>query len=154
KTLIQTESMGGCELMIAYYFQGKPQLYTIDLVFGMASKANGHFATIGCARTLGDYMLTEHVTPEMTLDFASIITLFTIETVKRHDAACGGPVRLAAVIPSPKFGKNSVYKETIDEEIISEICPKIMLCEETTRWERNRLLLESLYDIYDRKTKE
>jgi 20S proteasome alpha/beta subunit len=85
------------ELMLAYYFKGKPYIFKLDLAIGRADKENSHYAAIGCAANLGSYLLSEHTNPNMECGLASVLAIYIIETVCKHDAYCSPPARVGLI---------------------------------------------------------
>jgi 20S proteasome alpha/beta subunit len=141
----------GCELMLAYFFDGKPQLYTVDLLVGIANKVKSHFAAIGCGANLGGYLLSEHATPDMDPEFAAVISIYVVETVKKHDAFCDGPTRLGAVRNPLKSGCHSQDVDTFTPEEIEELAKEVLIIEESTKKGRNKQIHDSLEKLSDRK---
>jgi 20S proteasome alpha/beta subunit len=90
------------ELMIAFYFNKTPHLYTLSLSTGIAHKINLHYAAIGCGSNLGGYLLAELSTPEMPSYLATPISVYIVESVKKHDAFCGGATKIAQ-LPNPAW---------------------------------------------------
>jgi 20S proteasome alpha/beta subunit len=83
------------ELMVANYFDGKPYIYTVNLHTCMASRAKLNYEAIGCGGNLGGYLLDELSYPGMDSRLASAIAVYVVETVKKHDAYCGGQTKVA-----------------------------------------------------------
>jgi hypothetical protein len=61
------------ELMVAYYFGGKPHLYKLNPLWCIPVPATSHFMTSGIAGDLANYILQEHTGPgsngSVTADF-------------------------------------------------------------------------------------
>lgn len=93
------------DLMVAYYFDSKPHIYTVDIFTGLASKAKTHYEAIGCGANLGGYLLSELSFENMNANLATAIAVYIIESVKRHDAFCGGATKVAILrrpeVPNP-----------------------------------------------------
>jgi 20S proteasome alpha/beta subunit len=84
-----------CGLMVAYYFGGKPHLYTVQsLTLAMPLEINRRFGAIGCGASLGNYLLAERVTEELDINLGMVAALSAIHTVKQYDAFCGGPTKM------------------------------------------------------------
>lgn len=88
------EQCGGCVLMLAYYFQEKPYIYTINIQIGLANQCKLHHEAIGCGASLGSYLLAEYCDENMETDTATALSVLVVESVKAHDAFCGGPTRV------------------------------------------------------------
>ncbi len=140
----------GCELMIAHYFKGKPYIYRIDLVIGIANRIRSHSAAIGCGSNLGEYLLSEHSKPEMGSEFGSAVAVYVVETVKKHDAFCGGPTRIGRILSNE--GENTV--DILSKEDVADIAKAIADIDETTKQERNEKINESLQSLADLRIKK
>jgi len=86
------------ELLLAYYFDGKPYLYKIDLAVGRSDKETSWCAAMGCGSNLGSYLLSEYTKPEMSYGLATIFASYVIETVCKHDAYCSPPAKVGLII--------------------------------------------------------
>ncbi|HWV99089.1 MAG TPA: hypothetical protein VNZ64_05285 [Candidatus Acidoferrum sp.] len=95
-----------CELMLAHHV-GEPMIHTVSLSMGISNKAGGLFETLGSGSDLATYLLTDLCAPDLECSFASVIAVHVVETVKRHDAYCGGPTRLGIL----KFSEWSTLAE-------------------------------------------
>ncbi|MGD0743519.1 MAG: hypothetical protein ABSA45_00035 [Verrucomicrobiota bacterium] len=105
----------GCELMIAYFFDGKPCLFTIDMIVGIANKVNSFYEAIGCGANLGAYLLSELSAPDMVFDHAAVLAVYVVEIVKKHDAYCGGKTKLG-IIHSMTSLTGQILKQLIDNK--------------------------------------
>lgn len=86
------------ELMLAYYYKGKPYLFTVDLAVGRSDKEHSWYSAIGCGANLGSYLLSEHTQAGMSAGLASCLATYTVETVRKHDPYCSLPVKSAVLI--------------------------------------------------------
>jgi 20S proteasome alpha/beta subunit len=141
-----------CQLMIAYYFEGKPYIYTVDLVLGIPTKINSHYAAIGCGRNLGEFLLSEYSSREMDSQLASAVAVYTVETVKKHDAFCGGPTRIALIAPkvtedAPYFGEEIAR---FQEDDVTSFAKDIAEIDAVAKQERNKKILENLQTLAER----
>jgi 20S proteasome alpha/beta subunit len=89
------------ELMVAYYFNEKPFLYTLHISSAIACKVQSHYSTIGCGSNLGGYLLSELSYPKMDNEMAAAIAVYIVESVKKHDAFCGGNTKIALLNMQP-----------------------------------------------------
>ena len=83
------------ELMTANYFEGKPYIHTVSLHTCMANRAKLHYQAIGCGANIGGYLLSELTSPKMDSELATAIAVHVVESVKKHDAYCGGATKVA-----------------------------------------------------------
>lgn len=83
-------------MMIAYYFADQPQLYVIDSNIGFATKQKD-YAAIGCGGTVAELILSRSEVGSLLSHEAAITAVYTVEEVKRVDAFCGGPTKLAVI---------------------------------------------------------
>lgn len=86
------------ELMLAYYYKGKPYLFTVDLAVGRSDKEHSWYSAIGCGANLGSYLLSEQTQAGMSAGLASCLATYAVETVCRHDPYCSLPVKNAMLI--------------------------------------------------------
>ena len=138
-----------CELMLAYFFDGKPYIYTIDLMMGIANRKTSHYAAIGCGSNLGNYLLAEHAKPNMESEFAAVTSIYVVENVKKHDAFCGGPTKIGAVRRPPKPNCHSWDVEIFTDEKIDGIAKRLELIDISTKEIRTAKIQESLQVIAD-----
>ena len=80
-------------LMLAYYYDEKPWLFTLDCVPGFATKQNS-YACLGCGGTVGEFILGRMNPTNMTDEQAIITAFYTVEEVKKVDCYCGGPCKI------------------------------------------------------------
>jgi 20S proteasome alpha/beta subunit len=108
------------ELMLAYYYKGKPYIFTVDLAVGRSDKEKSWYSAIGCGANLGSYLLSEHTQAGMNASVASCLAAYILETVCKHDSYCSPPVKIAVIIndlaayaagmtPQPQSTHPSVY---------------------------------------------
>jgi 20S proteasome alpha/beta subunit len=93
---------GGANLMVAFYANKKPCLYTVN-VYGygiMNEPENSHFAVAGAGAPLAEYLLSQ-ITPRMTFhNVALVTTIYVIGKVKDHQkGACGGDTQIKIMFP-------------------------------------------------------
>lgn len=80
------------ELLIAYYFEGKPHLFTVDFALGSWTPRTQDYFAIGCGKTLADFLLYKISTTRFSLSNAIWTSAYLIESVKSVDGRCGGPI--------------------------------------------------------------
>ena len=141
-----------CELMIAHYHERKPCVWKVNLDIGIATKVTSHFAAIGCGSNLGEYLLSEHSDKEMESQLGSAVAVHAVETVKKHDAFCGGPTRVA-LIAQTDSEVVSFYGESIiifDQEVVTDFAKAISEIDDTSKQERTKRVLENLRGLAER----
>lgn len=89
------------ELMVAYYYNEKPFVYTLHVSSAIACKVQSHYSAIGCGANLGGYLLSELSYPKMENEMAAAIAVYVVESVKKHDAFCGGNTKIALLNMQP-----------------------------------------------------
>ncbi len=129
------------KFMLAYYFEGNPFLFTLDMVVGVANKVNSHYDAIGCGANLGGYLLSELSYTKMDSGLAAAIAVHVVESVKNHDAYCGGETK-AAILKDPNNNHPSFRIFTKEEvgvlvKIVSEMDNK-------TKKQRNKIIQKAL----------
>jgi 20S proteasome alpha/beta subunit len=87
------------ELMIAYYFDQTPCLYTLNPLWCIPIKVTSYFDTSGIASDLANYILKEHTEPKMDSEFASVIAVKVIEDAIEYVEGCGSPTKVAIIKP-------------------------------------------------------
>jgi 20S proteasome alpha/beta subunit len=137
-----------CELMLAHYFNGKPYLFTISLSIGIANRAGSHYVAIGCGGNLARYLLSEHLPANADRQLGYAIGVYTVENVKRHDAYCGGPTRIAAIY---QFDGDV---EFLKQSQIDEFEKAISVEDERTKIERNQSFNRAMLDISNKQIQE
>jgi len=85
-------------LMLAYYFgdPAKPYIFILDSPLGVANMQRD-YAAIGCGATVAEVMLSRSDVSALHSHEAAITAIYTVEEVKRVDAFCGGPTKLAVI---------------------------------------------------------
>jgi hypothetical protein len=86
-----------CAFLLAYFFQGKPHIYSPSLPSRLAVSSREAFATMGCAGSLANFLLTgidfENSEPRRAIEIA----MATVELCKLHDSFCGGQVQIVLI---------------------------------------------------------
>lgn len=89
----------GCELAVAYYFDGKPCLYHIHFATGLAVPVRKPVFSMGCASDLADFILHESNVDAMPTTQAMAVAAYVVQMAKEHDRDCGGPTQIGLVYP-------------------------------------------------------
>jgi 20S proteasome alpha/beta subunit len=143
----------GCELMIACHFEGKPYLFTIDMVVGVANKVNSRYEAIGCGANLGAYLLSELCEADMHFDQAAVLAVYVVEIVKNHDAYCGGQTKLGIIhrvddlmskVLSGLGEKYRTFIQTFSQKEIDELSNIATTVHEVSKVTRSRDFLRAL----------
>lgn len=121
-----------CEVMIGFYMGGQPHIYTVNVSNASYVKSTSYYDSIGCGGVLGRYLLAELTEPSMDPKLGALSAIQIIETVKKHDAFCGGQTRVSMIandisafsdrpVPEPvvKVFDNETIKKAV--EALSEI---------------------------------
>lgn len=87
-------------LILAYYHNHKPHLYTISIDECFLYEARDHFAVRGCGDFFGNYLLREHTTANMPCALGAVMAVKVAQEVSRYVEGCGMPIK-AAIIQSP-----------------------------------------------------
>jgi 20S proteasome alpha/beta subunit len=149
----------GCELMMAYYYEGRPYIFTIDMIVGVANRVNSFYTAIGCGGSLGSYLLSEYAMSSMLSDYAATISVFVVDKVKNHDAYCGGDTKLGIIyrldparseietILRDKFGDDKgSYIEIFTQEQIRELSDITNSVEVSTKTEQHEKFKKALLE--------
>lgn len=94
-------------VMLAYYCQGKPHIFTLASYAGIAIRETHSFSAAGCGDSLASYVLTGIDTAKLSSHHALALATYTVDVCKRHDAGCGGDVQVGTV--SGNDGTCAVY---------------------------------------------
>jgi 20S proteasome alpha/beta subunit len=86
------------ELMLGYYFDHKPYLYTVDLAVTRCDKKLSWWSAVGCGANLGSYLLNEHTKPDMDRDVCTVLAGYIVETVCKYDAYCSSPANVGCIL--------------------------------------------------------
>ena len=145
----------GCEFMIAYYFERKPYLYTLDMMMGIADKVSSRYTAIGCGASLGTYLLEDFMPHQAGYSHSTAIAVCVVEIVKKHDAYCGGPTKVGIAyqfgsIGNPDSKFSLVYKMPSSE--VDELSGIALNAYEMARYERSLKVLEKLIEKSERFT--
>lgn len=109
-----------CEIMLGFFLGREAHLCTVGITMPVYQKSRFYYEAVGCGAPLGHYLLAEHSTPEMSVEFASMIAIHTVEIVKRHDAFCGGRTRIGIIRREDiKTGRTSVFNDAQVDKMVS-----------------------------------
>lgn len=99
----------GFTLMLGYYFQGKPYLYTIDIDWCIPIPVRNSFKAIGCGASLGDFLLSEFREADPDFEYSDLIATAVIEKVIENVEGCGRPTWVGITHPCPNGDANAVF---------------------------------------------
>lgn len=136
-----------CEIMLGFFLQSEPHIYTIDIRQGIYQAAPTFYEAIGCGSALGQYLLAEHATPEMDYKFARVIAIYVVETVKKHDAFCGGPTKVGTIrdrLVIGSFNQNDPVTTVLSPDVIERLAKIVEHADIATRKERTEMIHRQL----------
>jgi 20S proteasome alpha/beta subunit len=82
------------DLLIAYYFERKPCLYTVKFGIGLAQPRRERFVCTGCGGNLADFCLADLDVGHMQRTQAVATAIYAVEEVKRFDPFCAGETQI------------------------------------------------------------
>lgn len=86
--------------LLAYFYEGKPYIYRLELDCAQAFPSKGNFEAIGCAGNLASFLLSDVNFPEMNFGQCFGLAFYAIEMCKKYDQACGGITQLKGLTPN------------------------------------------------------
>ncbi len=89
--------------LLAYYHNGKPNLYTLELDSAYAFPCKGEFEAIGCGASVARLLLSDLNFKEKKLGESFGLAFYAIEMCKKYDQGCGGPIQLKALTPDHRI---------------------------------------------------
>jgi len=114
------------ELMLAYYWGGKPYIFTLKLEAGLPVLEPAIYCAIGCGHVLANFIISR---VDMTRGFDTgagmWLGAYAVEEIKKLDSRCGGKTRSATVeykdnksvsivSPSDCHAMDEMIKEALD----------------------------------------
>jgi 20S proteasome alpha/beta subunit len=159
------EDINYFELMLAYYFEGKPHLYKLNPLWCIPVPATAHFMTSGIAGDLANYVLQEYANPGMESELASVVAIKAVEDAIEYVEGCGGPPRVALIrtptgVPplvspassqvlgiSPNFQPYAYYTDPVvifPREKVEGIAKVIASVEQRMKAAQNKSILKAL----------
>jgi len=86
------------ELMLAYYWDGKPLIFTLQLEDGLPVLKKPLYCAIGCGRVLADFIISR-VDMSHGFDTGAAMWLgaYAVEEIKKLDTRCGGKTKSAVI---------------------------------------------------------
>ncbi len=130
------------ELMIAHYYQGKPYVFTIDFLPGIACSHPQPFTAIGSGAALANYILSWFKLSEMQPSEALLAGLYLVQEVQKTDPFCGGLPKIGAVGPDKAKQKESVA--ILKQWDFSKHLSRLQMMTAEARAEFQKKLLETI----------
>jgi 20S proteasome alpha/beta subunit len=92
-------------LMVAYYYgnPSEPYLYIVDAPWCMAARQYD-YAAMGCGANVAELILSRSDVPSLHVGEAVFTAIYIVEEVKRVDAYCGGPTKVAMIFENGVCG--------------------------------------------------
>ena len=111
------------EVLLAYYFDGKPFIYGLSLSNGIAIRGRHPYEAIGCGSDVAGVILTGADFSSYLTEEAIGLAFYTIEACKKFDQACGGPIQHLILDASGKHAPAPLSKQKSDwyEEAVRKI---------------------------------
>jgi 20S proteasome alpha/beta subunit len=139
-----------CEIMLGFFVGGKAHLLTVNLAQAVYMKSISHYEAIGCGGSLGQFLLDENTTPAMDMRSASLVAIYVVEIVKRHDAYCGGPTKVGIV--TKDMAEHGITSVSFPQENVEQSAALLLAAEASTKTERmsklyNEVLIKGLGPI-------
>jgi hypothetical protein len=90
------------ELIVAYYFNRKPYMFTLDLERAMFFRVKSPTVAIGIGGDLGKFLLGEYAKVDPSFQYAWPISIDVVEKVIDNINGCGRPTRVSICFPMPQ----------------------------------------------------
>jgi 20S proteasome alpha/beta subunit len=136
-------------LLIAFYANNRPYLFTCNNVFGIgiAEVAKRHFAAVGVGKSLADYLLSEFVDVDAKDELRLMALIYTILKVKDSNGLCGGPTRIKT-LQLHYVGLDSPYRGQVNPlyppRFINRIEKELKNMDAKTKEPRNTQIISAL----------
>jgi len=86
------------QLLVAFYYDRKPHLYTVDIDWCLAIPAKSNYCAIGIGKDMGEFLIREHLLADPDLALAFSISVSVIEKTIDNVDGCGRPVWVLAAV--------------------------------------------------------
>lgn len=131
-----------CNFMFGFCLGQKPYLISITASDPIYRISESHFEADGTGQLLGNYLLNEHTSPNMSRQFASTMAVYVVEVVKKYDLYCSGNTVVGHALPPGGLGgsKGPSRVRFLGAKAISEYAGWVLKAEATTRIDRNRII--------------
>ncbi|MGA2178104.1 MAG: hypothetical protein ABSH15_00785 [Verrucomicrobiota bacterium] len=137
------------ELLVGYYYGGKPHLFTLQFYLGIAKKVLAAYESIGIGAPLGNYILSRCDVADLQLGAAVAAALYVVEDVKKTDFRCQGPTKAAYTIPvgSKDFPEMKMQTVLMSREEVEERVQKLNKFDDEFKAEWKRRLTNMVYGV-------
>jgi 20S proteasome alpha/beta subunit len=139
-------------LMLAYYCDNKPYIFTIDNIGQFANKCSQHYSAMGCGGDLGMYLLSEFAAPQQGYATGLTTSVYVVEKVKQNINGCDGMVQIGMIYPTKTIksfqgSKLKIVAAWIPQENIQKFSKGLASVEEVTKMKRTSLVTGMLAAI-------
>lgn len=84
-------------LLVAYYFNGSPLIFSVDFPLGVLRKIDSKSHSIGCGWVLADFIVSRLNLEEFDVTHGIWTVTYAVEEVKKFDGRCGGQTRIGHI---------------------------------------------------------
>ena len=123
------------EITLAFYYDGKPYIYILNPVFGIAVKCRERFSRSGIGKDLAEYLLKDVSFEGMDARSATIEIAHVVREVKTSVSGCGGNTEIALVSDGNK-------PEKLNQPALNDMEEKILFLSKKRRSERRKSVEE------------
>lgn len=126
-------------LIVAFYYDNRPYLYTINLSRCLPIETVRHYEAIGIGRDLGEYLMDENIPTKVAFEDAYPMLVYVVEKVIDNVDGCGRPTWVGFAVPidyetrlvrekiGKPFHKNLAFK--ISREEIDSVVEELKMAE-------------------------
>lgn len=101
-------------LLIGFYHERKPHLFTVDLSWCYPVEVRRHHTTIGIGAYLADYLISEYLPNKVEFSDGYPLAIYAVEKVIDNVDGCGHPTWAGFTFPVPEVEIN-LRKEAISK---------------------------------------
>jgi 20S proteasome alpha/beta subunit len=98
------------QLLIAFYYDRKPKLFTIDIDWGLAIPSKSNYCAIGSGKTMAEFLIREHIKADPDFSFAFPMAISVVEKTIDNVDGCGRPVWVGMAFPMAESAERQ-YQE-------------------------------------------
>ena len=128
------------EISLGFFWDGKPSIYILNPVYGIAVKCRGRFSASGIGAELAQYLLKDSDFVKMDSRAATIEVASVVREVKTSVSGCGGTTEIVLV-------GNGNKPEKMSQAAIASLDEKIQFLSEKRRAERRQAIEETKQNI-------
>lgn len=104
-----------CDLLIAYYFNERQRLYSVNVGFGLVTPRAQNYLPLGIGSEVASYLMQDlGDVSGMSTNEAIFTSIFVVDEVKKSVNGCGGNTQIGVIGPTNK-------PEILTHETISEM---------------------------------